>query len=112
MYYRRNEAFRYAFDPSLPGNFIAQTTPPIKGELHILDLSVKGMKVEVPVHDYQIGDRMIIQFNLVNQQLDVDGQIVWVKNFGRKVQVGIQLHTSEDMQKQLVSQLKLYVKQK
>ena len=112
MYYRRNEAFRYTFDPSLPGNFIAQTTPPIKGELQILDLSVKGMKVEVPVHDYQIGDRMIIQFNLVNQQLDVDGQIVWVKNLGRKVQAGLQLHTSEDMQNQLVSELKLYVKQK
>ncbi|SEA68211.1 PilZ domain-containing protein [Thalassobacillus cyri] len=112
MYYRRNEAFRYSFEPNLAAKFIANTSEQTKGELHILDISLHGMKVNLPAHPYQKGDKIFIQFMLVNQQFDVDGEIVWLKPLGKKVQAGVQLSTTESVRKQLVDQLKVYAKKK
>ncbi|MBM7551723.1 PilZ domain-containing protein [Thalassobacillus pellis] len=112
MYYKRNEAFRYTFDDTIPGSFIKKTDRFVAGPIELINLSVSGVKIELDYFsELSTDDDLLIQFSLQNQQIDVDGEIVWVKNLGKRMTAGVQLHTTEEMKQMIVHALKLYTKQ-
>lgn len=74
----------------------------------ILDLSPSGLKLKTS-KDLPITEMLYLEFGIINQ-ISVHGDIRWKKDYTSYFVYGIHLQNDEDLQKQIISELKEFVK--
>lgn len=113
---RRNEPFRYTFEPSL--NCLIRLyeinhshLESSQGEAEILDLSPNGCKLESSLNfrAAQNECKIVLSFKLVNP-LELRGTIIWQEQKAYGFLYGVKFES--DKQREITEELKQYSKQK
>jgi len=117
--YNRKESFRYTFEEPLAALFEISKVDGHKvstseGEAKIINISPHGIKLnshlKIPETDHQ-SIELSISFELNDKQINVSGDIVWMKNKGISVDYGIDLIADDSTEKEIIEQLKIYSKE-
>lgn len=115
MKFKRQESFRFAFDPPVEMTFTTLSNNPIlgngqsKASGQILDISPHGMKM---FSDVQMGENITkhmqleIHFVLDTQPIKAYGEIIWRKPFGRGHQYGILLNDQPAVEELIIDEMK------
>ncbi|OLN22376.1 hypothetical protein BTO30_09955 [Domibacillus antri] len=118
MYFKRQEAFRYAFEESIPA--VCNVYKQANGfkekvqsfQAYILDLSPNGMKAasktNIELRDDYI---LIFSFQLSGTLIHFTGQMIRKRNAGASFEYGIQSDGSDALKEQIISALKTYTKE-
>ncbi|MDG5471704.1 PilZ domain-containing protein [Jeotgalibacillus sp. ET6] len=118
MRYNRNEAFRFAFKEPLNARFSiyevnGKAVETTEGEIQLLDLSPSGSKVyselNIPFKENN-PVKIVMHFQLNEESYQFKGKIVWKKVWSDGFMYGVSFLINEDMQQEIVKQLKVYVK--
>jgi hypothetical protein len=118
MRYKREEAFRFAFEDPISVFFsitevngISVTTS--EGEAKLIDLSLSGMKLsstlDIPISN-QNQVKVYVRFPLNESAYMIKGNIIWRKEKSNSFYYGIQFYADENVQEELMKELKLYAR--
>ncbi|ADC50897.1 protein with PilZ signaling domain [Alkalihalophilus pseudofirmus OF4] len=118
MQYRREESFRYEFSEPLKSTFkiirISDANVESKeGEMYILDISAGGVKMNTHLELPDPNKAKVeveVELQLAEKNLDVQGEIVWKKPFGRSYHYGIDFSITETESQELIKILKGHIK--
>ncbi|WYP28007.1 PilZ domain-containing protein [Alkalihalobacillus sp. FSL W8-0930] len=116
MRYKRDESFRYAFEPSISGAFHIlmlneQKVEMAEGELSILNLSPGGIRIQT---QYKLPDpttysiKLEIRFYLENRPLCLKGSVQWVKPVAAGYEYGLELLSSDKEKEDVISEVKRF----
>jgi hypothetical protein len=118
MYYKRQEAFRYAFSESVPAICeVYKHTGGVKEKVlsfqsHILNLSPNGLKAASKTDlDWRDDYILIFSFQLSGTLIHFTGQMVRKRNAGALFEYSIQGDGSDILKEQIISALKTYTKE-
>ncbi|ADU30481.1 PilZ domain-containing protein [Evansella cellulosilytica] len=115
MRYKREEPFRYEFGKpvtchmhitSINDKKISST----KGNAEIMDISPKGIKLKSTL-DLAANNNDIevqLQFKLANDELKLDGKLMWQKAEFNDFSYGVELFHDEQIEQLLIKEIKLY----
>ncbi|MGP4040466.1 PilZ domain-containing protein [Gracilibacillus sp. D59] len=109
MQYKRNEAFRYTFHHTVSGELIYNDCN--SQSITLIDISPKGMKFN-SFEKLDLNSNICIKYKIFELILQVNGRIVWCKDYGDFYQYGASLDVSEDYKSTLISELKKLAKTK
>ncbi|MGD7043437.1 PilZ domain-containing protein [Jeotgalibacillus proteolyticus] len=118
MRYNRNEAFRFAFKEPLHARFSiyevnGKAVETTEGGIQLLDISPSGTKayseLNIPFKETN-PVKIVMHFQLNEESYHFKGKIVWKKVWSDGFMYGVSFLINEDMQQEIVKQLKLYVK--
>ncbi|KIL43750.1 PilZ domain-containing protein [Jeotgalibacillus campisalis] len=118
MRYNRNEAFRFAFKEPLHARFSiyevnGKEVETTEGEIQLMDLSPSGAKTYTELNiPYTANNsvKITIHFQLNESTYNFKGKIVWKKVWSDGFMYGVSFLVNEDMQQEIVKQLKIHVK--
>lgn len=118
MRYKREEYFRYNFGEPIPALFKIEkidghSVESSYGEADIRDLSPGGLKIAtmLKIHDIKRKDIQIsARFKLNDEELTIQGIIVWSKDGVNTVEYGIEFVPDQNVAESLIKQLKVYSK--
>ena len=117
-YVRRNESFRYTFYKPIKGQFQlarinGKHVESKTGEMNIIDLSVKGMKMstdlDIPIRGKEI--EVMLNFTIMSAGIYIPGKLLWQKAYAGQFLYGIQMDSNDTLQEQIIQDLKAYSKQ-
>ncbi len=114
--YKRDESFRYTFEPSIRGTFHiltlnGQEVQMAEGELSILDLSPGGIRMKT---QYKLPDPasytiiLEIQFHMEDHPLCLKGSVQWMKPVASDYQYGLELLSSDKEKEDVIGALKRF----
>ncbi|WP_106496745.1 PilZ domain-containing protein [Lentibacillus sp. Marseille-P4043] len=112
MRYKRDEAFRYEFGTPLEAFFTIEevngnSVESSEGEASIIDLSLNGMKLATTLEMSNRNDiKVLIRFMLNDNEYLVQGEIIWSKAHLDEYNYGIQFALDEQVQDNLIDDLK------
>ena len=114
MRYRREEPFRFVFDEQIPARFSiieanGRAVDTQEGAAKIVDLSLSGLKIESKLSIPLSSDNRVkisIRFKLNGFEYKLNGEIVWKKSYLHEFHYGIKLFSDENVQNELIKQLK------
>ncbi|MGF2617869.1 PilZ domain-containing protein [Rossellomorea aquimaris] len=116
MIFKREEAYRYVFAKPVPCVFTIiragsedVTLNPGEGEL--VDISPGGCQMAASL-DIPVEQEVSVQvnFTLNDEEIRVEGQLVWKKPFGLGFQYGVEFSQDEDLAELITDELKKMVK--
>lgn len=107
MYYKRKESFRYTFGSPVQGK-IQDLENYKKTEMHLLDLSPQGARIEIRSSEeiWRKDTQVQIFFELLNEKFVVKGLTKWIKTYGSSIQYGLVLQTDDATQQSIVNCIK------
>lgn len=117
MFSSRKEGFRYEFGIPMDCNFEVISIDERKmesswGTAKLLNISPHGLKIsshlDLPVAMKKIGVK--ISFTIVDEELTVNGQLVWQKKVGKTFTYGVKLDQNEQKERKIIEELKRYTK--
>ncbi|WP_050181600.1 PilZ domain-containing protein [Domibacillus robiginosus] len=119
MYYKRQEAFRYAFSESIPAvcevfEFIGpdERKKVQSFDAFILDLSPTGLKAaSKEAIDPAAGQLLIFTFQLAGTHISFPGKIIRQRYAGTVYHYGVQNDGNEALKNQIIDSLKKYTKE-
>ncbi|MFK3937713.1 PilZ domain-containing protein [Alkalihalobacillus sp. NPDC078783] len=114
MRYKRDESFRYTFEPSISGTFHINTLNEqevqiAEGELSILNLSPGGIRIK---SKYKLPDPtsysilLEVRFTLEDQPLCLKGSVQWMKPVAGEYQYGLELLLTDKEKNDVIDELK------
>ena len=117
--YQREEAFRYAFKDPLPAHFtiIELNGRPVsssEGEAKLIDLSPSGMKLATSLHIPVSRNQEVklkVRFSINDHEYTIISELVWEEPHIKEYYYGIHFQEDETLQKELISELKIYARQ-
>ncbi|MBM7682798.1 hypothetical protein JOD43_002977 [Pullulanibacillus pueri] len=114
MRYKREEAFRYAFDPPLEAYFSiievnGQTIDVPEGPARLLDLSTHGLKfssdLDIPMSENDTIS-VSVRFSINESEYKINGEVAWRKQESKRCFFyGIHLFADERLQQALTQEL-------
>ncbi|WP_231784115.1 PilZ domain-containing protein [Lentibacillus sp. JNUCC-1] len=117
MRYRRNEGFRLEFGQPLDIQFRledgnGERTVSSSGDAKMLDISLQGMKIETDLNMPANRPSMsiLVDYRIHKNNYQTRGQIVWKKPRANQWQYGIQFSHEEEIETQLLKDLKAFAK--
>ncbi|PPA70140.1 PilZ domain-containing protein [Jeotgalibacillus proteolyticus] len=119
MRYKRNEAFRFSFDHPIDGQFSiyeinGKELRTGEGKMKVLDLSPSGARIQsglsIPFTENQ-SIKILLHFYLNDSFMIFRGKIVWGKTDNHINTYGVQFLNNENLQEEIIRQLKVYVKE-
>lgn len=119
MYYKRQEAFRYAFAESIPAvcEIFQSTGSREKQKMQsfdafILDISPTGLKAasktNIEIKDDQV---LVFSFQLAGTLISFPGKIIRQRHAGTEFHYGVQSDGNETLKNQIIDSLKIYTKE-
>ncbi|SDJ75905.1 PilZ domain-containing protein [Sediminibacillus albus] len=108
MYFKRNEPYRYSFSQPVPSRIkkIPSNQDDSFSNAVIVDVSLSGIRMEVENLFLEDGDRLQLEFQLLNQACRAIGSVVWRKGQEKRYSYGIRLDYDEQYQRQITDLLK------
>ncbi|MBM7647317.1 hypothetical protein JOC78_000238 [Bacillus ectoiniformans] len=117
MYYKRHEAFRYAFQEPVEASLeIYQKADQSlvcidSSTADILDLSPNGLKMVSDLDIDRAEDPLVrIRFLLSEATIEINGHINWKKKMGSKFEYGFSGNDDDQTKQLIVNELKMYTK--
>ncbi len=118
MLSHRKEPFRYTFEKPIDCLFeITEVSDhevsSSKGEAQIVNLSPHGMKMISHLAIPRADDKSVhvsVSFTLIDKTITAEGTIVWINRRHNNYEYGIDLIENEEVEKEIIEQLKLYAK--
>lgn len=112
--FKRNEGFRLIFNEPIPATFIilkinGNDVKSKKGEIQILDMSLKGTKIQTKFKLPIPHTRIEMEFVICDEPMHLVGELVWEKQRNQEFIYGVIFDDSAKLlQPQLLQQLKKY----
>lgn len=117
MQFKRQEGFRYAFNPPIKGTFqlVKQNNISIDvkpGVAEILDLSPNGLRFSTSLDIPTEGTtwELVTVFTLNEAPISLYGSFIWKKTFGMDYHYGIACQNSMETQEMIMREMKQYIK--
>lgn len=118
MKYNRDEPFRFAFTPPIPGFFSITRLKGVnglsrKGQMELLDISPRGVKFQSTLDLPNTDEiQLMLTFYLNEEEFILKGDIVWKQKGYKKYTYGFALNDDPTLNKQIIEGLKKYNKSK
>ncbi|TSI07394.1 PilZ domain-containing protein [Lysinibacillus sp. BW-2-10] len=111
--FKRNEGFRLIFNQPIPATFIilkisGKDVKSKKGEIQILDMSLKGAKIQTKFKLPTPNTRIEMEFVIYDKPMHLVGELVWEKQSNQEFIYGMVFDSSMLLQQQLLQELKKY----
>lgn len=117
MRFKRQEGFRYAFNPPIKGTFqlVKQNDQLLTikpGAADILDLSPNGLRfsteLDIPVNEAEW--EAVMTFTLNEAPISLTGTIVWKKHAAAGFHYGIECENNNEIQEMIIRSIKQHIK--
>lgn len=116
MRYKRDESFRYTFEPSISGTFNIltlneQRVEMAEGKLSILNLSPGGIRIQT---QYKLPDpatysvMLDIRFYMEDRPLYLKGSVQWMRPVAGGYQYGLELLSTDKEKEDVIDELKRF----
>ncbi|USG65015.1 PilZ domain-containing protein [Brevibacillus ruminantium] len=115
IHFKRQEGFRFTFPAPLAATFAilkiqGREVETKKGEIHLLDISLKGAKavspLKVPEHT-----QVLIEFTLERTAFSIVGEFIWLKQSQEGFVYGVRFLPESYSENELLDELK-YISRK
>ncbi|RUL53206.1 PilZ domain-containing protein [Lysinibacillus antri] len=111
--FKRNEGFRLIFNQPIPATFIilkisGKDVKSKKGEIQILDMSLKGAKIQTKFKLPIPNTRIEMEFVICDKPMHLVGELVWEKQSNQEFVYGMIFDSAMLLQQQLLQELKKY----
>ena len=118
MQFKRHESFRYTFGQPIPALFKiisinGREVNSAPGKAAIVDISPEGIRMtsELNIPDIKSNHPILsISFSINEQSFNLNGSIMWEKEWKNTTEYGINLLVEESVKNDIVGELKIYSK--
>jgi len=115
MVYKRQEGFRFVFDPPINGIYKVMKINNVEISssyevMSIIDISPKGAKLEIDLDFLYSNTTISIAFKLNKKGIHLTGQTVWKKGYAGRVFYGIKFNENSYSETELLKEIKSYSK--
>jgi hypothetical protein len=112
MRYKRDEGFRYEFGKPLKAEItlVAELDIEIMLEGDLVDISPEGAKV---ITEVDIPDRITdidFSFEMNGSRYQLESKIVWKKQLGNHFTYGLNHSINEELQRELIEEIKVHAR--
>lgn len=116
MQYKRDEAFRFTFEPPLPGFFSIIRVNNMEnksrnGSMNVLDISASGLKFQSNLELPERADlELLLTFTINSENINLRGKIIWKKKKTASYMYGFIMNENEIQKETIIKELKVYRK--